>query len=415
MSAVLAQAPPNDLPAGWTWKTLGDVSKVVGGSTPKSKVTEYWGGNIPWLGVTDLTNYEAMYIGVGARSITRAGYDSCPTQMVPAGTVLFSSRAPIGYVAIAEQPVCTSQGFKSFVLGEELNPEFVYWYLKSAKDLIESMASGTTFKEISGKTAAKIPIPVPPRDEQDRIVEIVEELIAQIAAGERQLRSAIDAADKYRAAVLRDALDGQWASVKLGSGLVDLRYGTSKKCTYEAIGTPVIRIPNISGGVVSTEDLKFAELTRTELDALELHVGDVLIIRSNGSVGLVGRGALVVDQGQGMAYAGYLMRLRTDPSVLRPEFLELALAAPQVRIQVEGHARSTSGVHNINSDEVRGLTLPLPPPEAQDEIVRGCRVQLAAVAELAQTIREQRAEAARIHQAVLRDAMAGNLTSKAYV
>jgi len=176
-----------ELPEGWEWRTMGDIARVVGGSTPKSKEPSYWDGDIPWLAVSDLTGYTDKYISHGARSITKAGFESCATQMLPKGAVVFSSRAPIGYVAIAARSLCTSQGFKSFVLEEEIDPEYVYWYLRSAKPLTESLASGTTFKELSGKRAATIPIPVPPADQQVEIAARISDLVGATQAATMSL------------------------------------------------------------------------------------------------------------------------------------------------------------------------------------------------------------------------------------
>lgn len=172
-----------DLPASWGLTEMGAIATVVGGSTPKSKEPRYWDGDIPWLGVADLTGYERKLISGGARAITKEGFQSCATQMLPKGAVVFSSRAPIGYVAIAERPLCTSQGFKSFVLARSMSSDFVYWYLRAAKPIAEALASGTTFKELSGKAAVRIPIPVAPRTEQDRIVTALESLLTRIDLG----------------------------------------------------------------------------------------------------------------------------------------------------------------------------------------------------------------------------------------
>src|SRR5439155_4356002 len=166
-------SPPDaawPIPPHWKWKKMGDVATIVGGSTPPTDHDEYFGGEIPWITPADLSKYTAKTISRGTRNITQAGLDNSGARLLPAGTVLFSSRAPIGYVAIAANPVATNQGFKSFILRDEVTPEFVYYYLQRARDLARSLASGTTFLEISGKKAAQIPIPVPPPDEQERIV-----------------------------------------------------------------------------------------------------------------------------------------------------------------------------------------------------------------------------------------------------
>jgi type I restriction enzyme S subunit len=196
------------LPRGWRWATMGDVAKVVGGSTPKTNEPSYWGGDIPWITPDDLSGFTGKYIERGRRSITQAGYDSCSTRMVPKGTVLFTSRAPIGYVAIAAAPVCTNQGFKSFICGPDVHPEYVYWYLRYSTDLTKSLASGTTFLELSAKAALRVPIPVPPWDEQLHVVERLEEATSRLAEAIAALKRSHGLLDSYRRAILEQAVTG---------------------------------------------------------------------------------------------------------------------------------------------------------------------------------------------------------------
>jgi type I restriction enzyme S subunit len=175
-----------EIPANWEWSRMGEIANVVGGGTPDTKKASYFGGDIPWLTPADLSGYTAKCISRGARSITQAGLDDSGAQLMPAGSVLFSSRAPIGYVVIASNPICTNQGFKSFVLDGGLNPDFVYYYLHRAKPLAVKLASGTTFLEISGTNAARIPIPVPPAAEQLRIADALDELLSELDIGWRR-------------------------------------------------------------------------------------------------------------------------------------------------------------------------------------------------------------------------------------
>lgn len=114
------------LPPGWRTAPLGDVCRVVSGSTPKTEVAEYWGGDIPWLTPDDLSKHRGKLITGGRRGLTQAGYASCSTRLTPVGSVLYSSRAPIGYVAIATREMCTNQGFKTAVPGPDLLPDFLY-------------------------------------------------------------------------------------------------------------------------------------------------------------------------------------------------------------------------------------------------------------------------------------------------
>ena len=145
----------------WHKVTVADLGEVVGGATPSTKNQAYWDGEIAWLSPKDLTGHGSRYISHGARNITQAGFDSCSTRMLPRGTVLFSSRAPIGYVAIAGVDLCTNQGFKSVVPNNHTDSLFLYYLLKHNADAIERQGSGTTFKEVSGKTMRRVEVLVP--------------------------------------------------------------------------------------------------------------------------------------------------------------------------------------------------------------------------------------------------------------
>ena len=146
----------------WIDCKISDIGTVVGGSTPSTKKDEnYEGGEISWITPKDLSTFNVRYIERGERNITEIGLKSCSTQLMPRNTILFSSRAPIGYMAIAAKELCTNQGFKSIIPNENIDPLFLYYLLKYNKDRIEALGSGTTFKEISGSTMKNIEVRVP--------------------------------------------------------------------------------------------------------------------------------------------------------------------------------------------------------------------------------------------------------------
>lgn len=181
-SSASVRAPlselPFKLPGSWRWTTIGTLGRVVGGGTPKSEELEYWAEEgIPWLTPADLYGRQEKCIHRGRRDISKAGLENSSAQLLPKGTVLFSSRAPIGYVALAGNPLATNQGFKSCVPHMMELGDYLYWYLRYAAKGIDASASGTTFKEISGADFGKLPVPVPPLAEQGRIVARIEELM----------------------------------------------------------------------------------------------------------------------------------------------------------------------------------------------------------------------------------------------
>lgn len=153
-----------NLPDGWRMGTLEDLGEIVGGATPATDNPEFWSEDeIHWLSPADLSNQGLKFIAKGAKDITRLGYRSCSTKMLPKHSVLFSSRAPIGLMAINTQEVCTNQGFKSIVPKEGIGCAYVYYYLLSLRNRIAEENAGSTFDEVSGKTMKEYEAPIPPK------------------------------------------------------------------------------------------------------------------------------------------------------------------------------------------------------------------------------------------------------------
>lgn len=189
----------------WIECTLDKLGEIVGGATPSTKCEDYYGGSIPWITPKDLSSFKGRYITSGERNITEKGLTSCSAQMMPKDAVLFTSRAPIGYVAIASQSVCTNQGFKSIVVNEKADPLFVYYLLKYNKDAIEAMGSGTTFKEVSGKTmrAVKVRIPLDV-SYQKRIAAVLDSLDTKIENNERINDNLYEMVNAYYTSLFKD-------------------------------------------------------------------------------------------------------------------------------------------------------------------------------------------------------------------
>lgn len=414
------------LPPSWASCLIGEVTQVVAGGTPPSKDHSNFTtceNGIPWITPADLSGYKQIYISHGARNLTEKGFRGCSAIKLPAGSVLFSSRAPIGYVAIASNEITTNQGFKSFVLPDGLNNHFIYYYLKHIKAVAEEMATGTTFKELSGATAAKLPLLIAPLNEQKRIADKLGAVLARVDACRERLDRVPAILKRFRQSVLAAATSGklteewreenksqgEWRDVLLGALLNDIRYGTAKKCQYVPRLTPVLRIPNVIDGKISHEDIKYAEFDDSELRRLALSAGDILMIRSNGSLGLVGRTALVSDREAGFLYAGYLIRLRFNQTLIMPAYASLALSNPKLRDAIELVARSTSGVNNINTEEIKSLVIPLPGIEEQQEIVRRVEDLFAYADRLEVRYAVTRAQVERLTPALLAKAFRGEL------
>lgn len=166
---------------GWENFKLSELGEVIGGSTPSTKREEYYGGNIAWITPKDLSGYQYRFISKGSRNITEEGLYSCSLKMLPKNSILFTSRAPIGYVAIAENDLCTNQGFKSIIPNENVDYMFMYYLMKYNKEIIEAMGSGTTFKEVSGTVMKNVYVKIPiDKKEQQKISKILSSLDEKI-------------------------------------------------------------------------------------------------------------------------------------------------------------------------------------------------------------------------------------------
>ena len=185
------------IPKGWRVGTLEEIGDVIGGSTPSKARPEYYTDNgIAWLTPKDLSVSNAKFTAKGEIDITQEGYNSCSTKLMPKGSVLFSSRAPIGYITIAKNDICTNQGFKSVVPGYA-GTAFIYCYLKAATPDIENKATGSTFKEASGSLMKSLQLVIAPKDIMDSFEERMKPIFAEQECVEDESR---------RLAELRDTL-----------------------------------------------------------------------------------------------------------------------------------------------------------------------------------------------------------------
>jgi type I restriction enzyme, S subunit len=392
------------IPAKWKWSTMGEVAEVVGGGTPKTDQAEYFGGEISWITPADLSGYTEKFISRGSRNITKTGLENSGARLMPAGAVLFSSRAPIGYVAIAANPVSTNQGFKSFVLRDGLTPDYVYYYLQYAKKLAVELASGTTFLEISGKKAAQIPIPVAPVSEQRRIVAEIEKQFTRLEAGVAALRRVQANLKRYRAAVLKAACEcklvpseGSWRFTELGN-VVTFLQGLQ-------VPVPDQRFEPAEGDVPF---LRIVNYTQPEKDfryitdpGAKYHVqdDDVVMVRY-GTPGFVGRGFEGV-------IANNLFRVIPQNGLSKNHlfyFLKSKAVADLIRSRQKGGTMQA-----ISFGQLKDIPIGIPPLAEQTRIVAEVERRLSVVEELESVVSANLQRATRLRQSILQKAFTGQL------
>lgn len=292
--------------------------------------------------------------------------------------------------------------------------------------------TGTMYPTTSDEIVTDFEIPLPPFDEQRRIVAKLGKLLEKVDACQKRLEKIPKILKRFRQSVLAAACSGRltadwremnpldevaeesdlpvgWKAACVDEVIESLKYGTAKKCGYDKRGIPVLRIPNVVNGMIDHTDLKYAMFKALEYEKLQLISGDILVIRSNGSVSLVGKCALVKEAESGFAYAGYLIRLRPNDTLIEPEFLNLVLGSYVIRLQIELEARSTSGVNNINSEEVRALRFSLPPLAEQQEIVRRVDELFKLADQLEARYEKAKAYTGKLTSSILAKAFRGEL------
>jgi type I restriction enzyme, S subunit len=404
-------AAPTHLPKGWGGIQLADVVHVLNGRAySKGELLER--GQTPVLRVGNLFTSNDWYY---------SDLELEPAKYCDQGDLLYAWSASFGpFIWNGPRSIYHYHIWKlEPVLARDFNVRYFHLYLLEKTAEIKAAGHGVSMLHMTKEKMERLFVPLPPIGEQARIVARVDELMRlcddleakgrleveqharlldtllgtltdsstpeELAANWQRVATHFDllldrpeAVDALERGIVQLALDGlltqrdrslSWSRIRLGDVLKDLRYGTSAKCSYGGQGVPVLRIPNLREGSVDTSDLKFAELDSRELASLRLERGDLLLIRSNGSAGLVGTAALVSSDLKGFAYAGYLVRARLDRERVLPEFVALMLTAPDIRRQIEEPIRTTSGVKNINSGEISRLSFLLPPLKAQDAIV----------------------------------------------
>lgn len=364
----------SDLRNGWVETTLGEIIQLRGEKCAPASVPD-----VSFIGLEGIEPHTSKLLHIGKASEVKSS-----VAVFKENDVLYSRLRPyLNKVAVAPFDGVASAEILALVPNESTTVDFVRWrimtqeFLDFAALLDKGDRPRVNYKEIS-----TFPLALPPLAEQKRIVVKIDRLTTHTASARVELEHIPALVDKYKARLLSLAFSGGlWAvspdglkqkppQKKLLKDLVEsLRYGTAQKGYEKPIGVPVLRIPNVVSGRIDIQNLKYSELDDKEFSKLKLRAGDILVVRSNGSTSLVGRPAVVSGEAIGMAYAGYLIRLRPLADQVVPEFLALMLQAPEVRANIESCTRSTSGVHNVNAKELGVLEIPFFALEDQKEIV----------------------------------------------
>ena len=346
--------------ADWIERKISDIGTVVGGATPLTKNPEnYENGKIAWITPKDLSTFTGRYIERGERNITGVGLRSCSTQLLPKNTVLFSSRAPIGYVAIAANEVCTNQGFKSVIPNEKTDPLFLFYLLKYNKDKIEGMGSGTTFKEVFGTTMKNIVVNVPTdKGVQEKIAAILGSIDDKIEENKQINKNLLEQA----LAIYKD----WFCDYALSDGILPENW---KITTIDAISSMVTRgiapkYDDNSDQIVlnqkcirdHTIDISLSRRHRPKkINEKWISKGD-LLINSTGT-GTLGRVAQVWFEANNMTVDSHVTIVRPKDPILQSYIGFWGLSHES---EIEAQHTGSTGQTELPRDRVKAMELPLP-------------------------------------------------------
>ena len=392
----------------WPVASVGEVCEVVSGATPKTGKAEFWEGDVPWVTPKDLSELRQKHLSDTPRKITRAGLKSCSARMLPAQSVLFSSRAPIGLVAINTLPVCTNQGFKSLVPRFDLvSPDFLFWWLKAQEKHIQSKGRGATFKEVSKKIVEDLQMPLPPLAEQRRIAGILDAADALRA----KRREALAQLDTLLQSTFLDMFGDPvtnpmgWEIEGFDNWLDNIDSGWSPKCLNRQalIGEwGVLKLGAVTWCEFDDSGQKALPPSLAPRPELEVAPGDLLFTRKN-THDLVAAVAYVHKVRPRLMLSDLIFRLRLKSGIeMKPAFLWQLLIQPKQRQVIQKFAGGSAGsMPNISKAKLKTLKLIKPPLDLQH--------RFAAIVEAV----EQQKASQRAHLAEL-DTLFASLQSRAF-
>ena len=451
-----------NIPTNWFEIEVGAIADVVAGGTPKAADTSNFsepGTAIPWLTPADLTKYKNKYISLGKRDLSQKGLDTSSAKLMPKGAVLFSSRAPIGYVAVANNAISTNQGFKSFIFSEQVDSSFAYYFLRSIRDLAESRGSGTTFKELSGANAKKLPFLLLPLAEQKQIATKLDELLAQVDTLKTRLDTIPTILKRFRQSVLAAAVSGklteEWrkenSQLEDGASVLE-KWLKERRETFEKeqnkliadgkhkrvkkfrepllpdLETTVVEFPS-NWAIVSVS--QFAECldqiripvkkehrssakglypyfgANGEVDRVDEYLFDDDLVLVTEDETFYGRVKPIAYRYTGKCWVNNHVHVLRAPTQDANDFLCYALMYYHVIPWLSG----TTGRAKLTQGALNSLPIGLPPIEEQSEIVRRVEQYFTFADQIEQRVKDAQKRVNNLTQSILAKAFRGELTA----
>ena len=373
-----------ELPEGWRTVRLDAIADVIGGSTPSRDRDEFWGGSIPWVVPSEITSLSGRCLTYTNECITEAGLQAAGLKILPAGSVLLTSRATIGAAAINTRPVATNQGFQNLVAKDGTNSVWLYYCISSMRRELDRRAAGSTFAEISRDNVRSLPILYPPLPEQRAIADVLDSIDVAIERTE----AVIAATETLRDALLHELLTrgvpgwhtewkdvpgigtipADWEVVRLGDGVVHVGSGVTPrggKSVYTPSGITFLRSQNVHFDGLRLEDVvRIPPETDKAMARSRVQPNDVLLNITGASIGR----CTVVPSDFGPANVNQHVCIIRTSDQFNPQYVWKWLSTPRSQKEIDDIQTGQSR-QGLNYQQVRQLSIALPPRSEQDAFV----------------------------------------------
>lgn len=424
---------------------LEDIAITTSGGTPNRSNPNYFGGQIPWLKSGELN--DGLIEGT-EEAITEEGLHNSSARIYPKGTLVIALYgATVGKTGILTIEAASNQAVCAVIpKTSDLNNIYLFWFLRYKRPEFLKLSFGGAQPNISQRFLREVHLPIPsiaiqnviikflsiierrqrgersipipnlppPLRELPRIISRIEELAAKIEEARGLRREASEEVDTLSATELSlsiDRLSERFEKKLLKDLILNAGYGTSIKCTAEKVESsfPVLRIPNVASEQINFSNLKYGILSDSELKRAMIRTGDILIVRTNGSIDLVGRCAVVKETIEPTAFASYLIRLHCDSNRIEPDYLQMILKHQRTQGHLFDLARTTAGQYNVSLGRLQSLKIPVAPIKEQRRIVDYLDNLQAKVDALKKLQQETAAELDALLPSVLDQALKGKL------
>lgn len=400
------------IPMHWETRPTKRVFLIVNGATPKSEEPNYWDGDIPWITPDDLGSLGSKELHRSGRYITKEGYESCGTTLVPSGSIVLSTRAPIGYVAVAGMRLCTNQGCRALVFREDSNQRFFYYQILSSQPELESWGQGSTFKELAKTKLESIELVCPPIAEQHAIAEFLDRKTAKIDVLLAKKERLIGLLEERRTAIITRAvtkgldpnvpmkdselewvgkIPTHWEVLAVGRLISQVEQGWSPVAQdrlAELDEWAVIKLSAVNKGTFLPDEHKALPPGLAPDTRYEIHEGDFLLTRAN-TPDLVGDVCVAQVARRGLMLCDLVYRLTLKQNRIVATFFAYWLLSRAGRYQIVVDARGSSqSMVKVSQGHIRAWKVVLPPYEEQAAIAAFLKRETAKIDALVRKIRE---------------------------